>query len=181
MRILPDIILIEQYVLKKAVANDAEKINNIKNSCFYLFPFDENFYISETQEHIDIIARSHLEENKLGLYCIMYNNETIGFLYVLYDVPEHGSIWITSLIIHPKYQRNRIGRKIILHLEKVFSEIGYRNIQLRVYIKNFQALRFWISVGFSTIVNFQSEDSFEEFSNRASFVLVKNIENIIYM
>ncbi len=173
--VLPSEWFVNNVTIRQATIHDAQSITEIKNACHYLYSYDENFYISDISEYQDILLNHNNTEEQSTLYCIVTNTTTLGFFHVYYHYPSKKTVWIKTLIIHPHGQRKGIGRSIIHNIEEQCAVQGIIASQIKVYLKNYTALRFWLSCGYTSIIDFNSEDIFEQHSNRASFVLEKSL------
>lgn len=172
---LPNEWRVHDLFIRKADISDTQSMTEIKNACHYLHPFDENFYISDSTEYRDILLNNESWEEKSVLYCIEKNNLLIGFIRLHYHYPSEQMMWIESFIIHPNEQRKGNGKVILRFLEEQSALLGVTASRLKVYLKNYSAVRFWISCGYNSIIEFNSEDMFEQYSNRVSLVLEKTL------
>jgi len=60
-------------------------------------------------------------------------------------------MYIGSLYLRPVFQGRGFGHQIVRHLEAQAKQIGFREARIKVGLKNWRALRFWTSCGYSRI------------------------------
>lgn len=88
-----------------------------------------------------------------SLYLIrdLESRDTIGFLAVYFGYPAPDTMYIGSLYLRPVFQGRGFGHQIVRHLEAQAKQIGFREARIKVGLKNWRALRFWTSCGYSRI------------------------------
>jgi len=171
----------DDWTVIRAKKDDAQEIMSLCNACHYLHAVDENFILRENKYFEDIITSPHHSENEKIYrsfnYCLKQNNEgtLLGYFQCIAEYPESGTMWINALIIDPRHHGKGIGRDFLRSFEqKIYSDIIH-NLSLRVSLKNYPALRFWIANGFTNIHRFQGEDFCTSENNGACFVLSKKL------
>lgn len=171
----------DEWTVIRAKKDDAHEITSLCNACHHLHSVDENFILREKEFFEDSIESSvHRENEKLYRsfsYCLKHNDEgaLLGYFQCIADYPESGTMWINAMIINPHYQGKGIGREFIQSFEqKIYSDV-IKNLSLRVSLKNYPALRFWIANGFTSINRFQGEEFCTAENNGACFVLSKKL------
>ena len=73
------------------------------------------------------------------------------------------------------YHGKNIGKTFITSIEEKLSIDTINKMSLRVSLKNYPALRFWLANGFTTILHFNAEQYYSSESNAACFVLGKQL------
>lgn len=102
---------------------------------------------------------AHKDKFVLGIY---HNLRLIGLLDIIQDYPSKNTWTIGYFLIHPKYQCQGIGSKLIKDLEKALSPVKLRCI---VQKQNIRGLDFWKSNGF--VITAQSKDKFGKLDSLA--------------
>ncbi|MEN4010436.1 MAG: GNAT family N-acetyltransferase [Bellilinea sp.] len=85
------------------------------------------------------------------------SRDTVGYLAVYFGHPAPDSIYIGSLYLRPVFQGRGFGREIVSSLEQRARAIGFREARVKVGLKNWRALRFWTSCGYSRITRIRGE------------------------
>lgn len=85
-------------------------------------------------------------------YCVFnQQNEMLAYInyYVFYrDKPV---IYIADLFVDSSRHRTGIGRSIMRELEAVWKQDGITHAVLNVFFSNFDALNFWVNIGYIAI------------------------------
>jgi ribosomal protein S18 acetylase RimI-like enzyme len=61
---------------------------------------------------------------------------------------EHESMKISSFAVHPTYQRNRVGRQLLLAIEAIAAKNGCNKTFLFTALSMFEAIRLYNSLGY---------------------------------
>ena len=87
---------------------------------------------------------------RVGYYCCVLDNkgEIIGHAVMSYAV---GECHILNLCVHPDYQGQGLGRKLILHLLDIGRRNGSRIAFLEVRLSNASAYNLYQSLGFTEV------------------------------
>ena len=91
--------------------------------------FDKNFH----KRYKEIIILE-LDDNKIGFY------------HISNDIYKKNALYLSSIFISPKYQKNGIG----YFLMKYFETLGYGKIRLQVWRKN-PAFYFYKKLGYKVV------------------------------
>ena len=86
------------------------------------------------------------------------SNEAMGLLSVYCGYPKADTLYVGSLYFRQLWQRRGLGREVIEKLEGRAKEEPYQVIRLVVGLKNWPALRFWVSLGFDRIVGISGDN-----------------------
>jgi ribosomal protein S18 acetylase RimI-like enzyme len=152
----------ERLRISTAALDEAVELHAAFNACSDLESFDPTFHPVPVETLHDLIRKSlalgsdsseafHLQGIRLR-----ETRELLGYFHVSYRVPEPGTVWISMFVLHPRYQRGGYGGEVIRQLLEQLRMLGsYDAVWLRVYLKNWTALRFWIDRGFSRIVRYE--------------------------
>ena len=136
----------------------------------------------ETPERKAIQALRHLVlppggvawREKVYLIRDLESRDTVGFLAVYFGYPTPETVYIASLYLRPMFQGHGLGREIVRAVEAQAKESGFREARVGVGLKNWRALRFWTSCGYSRITKIKGDREFGEMS-LANVELLKNL------
>ncbi|MBF0363764.1 MAG: GNAT family N-acetyltransferase [Oligoflexia bacterium] len=90
------------------------------------------------------------------------NNELIGYMELYNGHPQENIYYIGTLYINSDHQKRGCGKEIV---EEIFRNItlqSFSAIRLGVDIKNWPALYFWYSLGFSKITKLSGDRIFTD-------------------
>jgi len=93
-------------------------------------------------------------------------HQLIGYLNIYHGYPTAEVFWIGMLGIDPQFQGQGYGQELTSRLIELVEELqSYSKIGLGVALKNWPAIRFWVSAGFDRIIKISgdkiySNDSF---------------------
>lgn len=73
------------------------------------------------------------------------NGETIGALLGTFD-GWRGNMY--RLVVHPKYRRQGIGRRLVRQVEQVFAQWGVQRVTVLIETGRPWAMQFWTAVGY---------------------------------
>ncbi len=94
-----------------------------------------------------------LLEVKSDYYFILFKNEVVGNFRIVWDKKLDGltaekQVKLHRIYIHPKTQKNGIGKKLLFWLEEKAREKNYKVIWLDAMNKQPQAFEFYKKLGF---------------------------------
>lgn len=143
-------------------SQDAPSLHAIFSACAYVAPWDDTFREVPLTDLAALVNRSLTadgEDYGFKLQCVQEKatGEIVGYFHVSHGAPEPHGVWISILVFHPDYQKQQYGRETIDGLCRQFLALGYEAIWLKVYLKNWPALRFWIGNGFTTILKYEGD------------------------
>ncbi len=155
----------------------AEAFREIFNAFSYVEPWDETFAPTDIETSDDLVRKSVRGEDAFRLQTVRNGaGELIGYFHLRHAFPKPDVVWISMVVIHPDHQRKGIGTEVV---EGVIRELQclakYRAVWLRVYLKNWPALRAWIKLGFRTIVEYRGDEVFSK-DGHASLILERTLE-----
>ena len=159
--------------------SEAESIREIFNACSYAEPWDENFAPTDIETSEELVGKSVRGEDAFRLQTVRNKpGELIGYFHLQHAFPKPDVVWISMVVIHPDHQRKGVGTEVI---EGVIRELQclakYRAVWLRVYLKNWPALRAWIKLGFGTIIEYRGDEVFSK-NGHASLILERTLEGL---
>jgi diamine N-acetyltransferase len=149
-------------VMEDATLEDVPRLHAIFTACAYVEPWDPTFKLVPESELAELVNRSLATEGdhyrfKLQPIRTQAEEETIGYFHLHHGLPHPHLTSISMFVLHPDYQRHHFGQEVITGLAEQLRALGYTALSLRVYLKNWPALRFWISAGFTSITQYQGD------------------------
>jgi diamine N-acetyltransferase len=148
--------------MEDAILEDTPRLHAIFTACAYVEPWDPTFKIVPESELVGLVNQSLATEGdhygfKLQPIRTQAEGETIGYFHLYHGLPYPHLTSISMFVLHPDYQRHHFGQEVIAGLAEQLHALSYTALSLRVYLKNWPALRFWISAGFTTITQYQGD------------------------
>lgn len=107
---------------------------------------------------------SELIKQKVKVLVIEIHNKIVGFASICAfrdDMRDPLNGEISAIYIHPKYWRFGLGTKLCLAALSELSNSGYKNIYLWVLSDNYQARKFYESLGFQVEGSTKMEEFYE--------------------
>lgn len=162
LALLPSCWTTPRLQIEDASPTEIPCLHTIFNACAYVEPWDPTFRLVAVDELSLVVAQSLANDDynrRFKLQCVhdRVNCQPVGYFHMFYGMPQPDTIWLSMFCIHPDYQRLAYGHEIVEGLSDRLSLLGYAAIWLRVYLKNWPALRFWIDQGFTTIIEFEGD------------------------
>jgi ribosomal protein S18 acetylase RimI-like enzyme len=165
--------------MKDAILEDAPRLHAIFTACTYVEPWDPTFKLVPEAELVGLVNQSLAMEGdnyrfKLQPIRTQAEGETIGYFHLYHGLPHPQLASISMFVLHPDYQCHHFGQEVIAGLAEQLAALGYTGLNLRVYLKNWPALRFWINAGFTTITQYQGDPTHTA-TSQASLRLEKRL------
>lgn len=151
-----------RLVIEDGRSPDVSSLHAIFSACAYVAPWDDTFREVPLADLVALVNRSQTavgEDYRFKLQCVREKatGEIAGYFHVSHGAPEPHTVWISILVFHPDFQKQQYGRETIDGLCHQLLALGYEAIWLKVYLKNWPALRFWISNGFTKILKYEGD------------------------
>lgn len=182
LAVLPESWETEQLTLHNATEHDAIDLQRIFNACANVGALDPTFQEYPLEEFTGLIARSNGATEKptdIFRLQIIRQRETgnsIGYYHCYYRVPQPDGALISMFVLHPDAQSKKFGTECVAAITNTMKELlDYRTIRLNVYLRNWQALQFWINAGFTRIVEYRGPKAYSADAH-ASVILEKTLE-----
>jgi GNAT superfamily N-acetyltransferase len=110
-----------------------------------------DWYVNSQYSKENILRE--LSEEKTDYYFVVYKDEIIGNLRIIWDenlegLSEEKQVKLHRIYLHQKTQGNGIGKKLVSWLENEAKEKGYKIIWLDAMNKQPQAFQFYKKLGF---------------------------------
>ncbi len=84
----------------------------------------------------------------------------VGLLSVYHGYPEPEVAYVGELYLRPAHQGQGLGREAYLSLETNLRGQGLRAVRVGIGLRNWNALRFWIRLGFLRVTGMSGARSF---------------------
>lgn len=104
------------------------------------------------------------------------DDELVGLLSVYRGHPTTETLYIGHFFLRPRWQRRGIGREVITELERRAARAGYREIRAAVGLRNWPALRFWVTLNYDRITKIVGDPEYREHAY-ADIQLAKSLED----
>ena len=86
--------------------------------------------------------------------------DAIGLLSVYLGYPKPQIAYVGELFLHSSFQGVGLGREVYLRLEAMLRPGPMTRVRVGVGLKNWNALRFWIKLGFMQITGMSGDRCF---------------------
>ena len=181
MKILSENWGTDRLMVRDATMEDVPHLRNVFNACSYLGEWDNKFYEETEEAFIQLVSKSlHLNHTtqeifKMQSVLLRGGTDIIGYFHLFHDAPMPRRVWISMFVVHPHFQKNHYGSELAYGIWDQFRHMGeYEAIWLKVCLKNWPALRFWIDMGWRTIVHYEG-DTVHADDTMAAVVLEKKL------
>jgi ribosomal protein S18 acetylase RimI-like enzyme len=164
MNVLPATWGTERLTVRDATLEDVPHLRSVFNACSYVGVWDSSFYEETEEAFIKLVSKSlglnHTAKDifKMQSVFLRGGKDIIGYFHLFHDAPMPHRVWISMFVVHPHFQKNRYGSELAYGIWDQFKQLGeYEAIWLKVCLKNWPALRFWIDMGWRTIVHYEGD------------------------
>lgn len=103
------------------------------------------FILEETPETIEDL------HSRKSILAVSNNDVVIG--YLVYTIKNDYCMWISSIYIHPKFQRKNFGKILLDEAEKIATEKGILIVALETHQRATWAINFYKKNGYKIIVD----------------------------
>ena len=108
------------------------------------------------------------------LLCDVRSGQPVGLLSLCMGYPAGDVAYIGELFLHPRFQGAGLGREICLRLEQVLRPGPAKTLRVGVGLRNWNALRFWVKLGFTHVTGMSGDRHFSPHGH-AFIELEKNL------
>ena len=108
------------------------------------------------------------------LLCDVRTEQPLGLLSLCMGYPAGDVAYIGELFLHPRFQGAGLGREICLRLEQVLRPGPAKTLRVGVGLRNWNALRFWVKLGFTHVTGMSGDRHFSPHGH-AFIELEKNL------
>ncbi|MDB5035115.1 MAG: family N-acetyltransferase [Chlorobi bacterium] len=161
-----------------ATMEDAPRLQEIFRACSYVAQWDESFQEQPVSAITDLIEKSVAatgggpELFRMQAVRVGESDEIIGYFHLYHGMPKPEVAYLSMLVIDPAYQKLAYGGELTAGLSDQVRTAGYPLFWLRVYLKNWPALRHWMNNGFTTMKEWRG-DTVHSDTTHAGLILEK--------
>ena len=94
------------------------------------------------------------------LLCDAKSGKPLGLLSFYIGYPARDVAYIGELFLHPDHQGVGLGREVCLRLEQALRSGPVKTMRVGVGLKNWNAMRFWVKLGFTQITGMSGDRHF---------------------
>lgn len=142
--------IIDQVTVHKAEYSDLKDILDLQKTAFRSeAELYDNYTIEPLMQTIDSIREDHKDHIFLKA---IYQNSIIGSVKIKGNGP---AAWIGKLIVHPDYQNNGIGRKLMTAAEQLFPDL--KEYILFTGNKSIKNITLYQSLGYTVTKEFSDD------------------------
>ena len=168
-----------RLIVQDSQTSDVPHLHAVFSACAYVEPWDPTFHPVPEAEIAQLVENSLSmdgEQYRFKLQCMRFRQDSqiCGYFHLYYGIPQPHLAWVSMFVLHPDYQGQHIGQEVVAGLADELRRCGYQAIWLRVYLKNWPALRFWTESGFTTIIKYNGKGSISAEAH-SSLVLARDL------
>lgn len=162
-----------------ATIAEVPRLHAIFSSCEFVEPWDETFHPVPQEEILELVNQSLADDPAYHYFKLqsLREKETgqiVGYFHLHHGRPQASVCWVSMFVLHKNHQSQGYGREAIGGLARRVRELEYQAIWLRVYLKNWPALRFWVSQDFRSILKVDGDQQYSP-AGYASLVLERRL------
>jgi len=121
--------------------------------------------------------RGHVSRLHNLLLCEAVSMDVMGILGLYAGYPKADVAYVGELFLHPSFQGAGLGSEAYLGLETLLRQGSMSRVRVGVGLRNWNALRFWIRLGFSQVTGMSGDRVFGK--GRYAFLeLQKNLGSV---
>lgn len=170
----------ERLSVRASEPADAPRLCALYNACCRTVgAWDDSFKAETEEEKRELIAKSVAGFVDSGSVFAMRtmrlrdSDEIVGYFHVYHGMPKREILFLSMCAIDPIYQKQGFGSEIAASLAEQALALGtYRAIWARVALKNWPALRHWMTMGFRTMLEWRG-DATHSATTWASLIIEK--------
>jgi ribosomal protein S18 acetylase RimI-like enzyme len=181
MKVIPENWGTDRLMVRDATMGDVPHLRNVFNACSYVGEWDSTFYEETEEAFVQLVTKSvrlnHAANEIFRMQSVLLrgSEDIIGYFHLYHNAPMPQRVWISMFVVHPHFQRNRFGSELAYGIwDQVRQLQEYEAIWLKVYLKNWPALRFWIEMGWQTIIRYEGDTVHAE-NTMAALVLERKL------
>ena len=182
MMSLPVLWTTERLIIRDSGPEEIDDLRDIFNANSHIGPWDPTFTVIASDEIRRLVEQSEArhqpngENFQMQTIFIQESSERMGYFHIYHGEPKQPRlVFISMLTIRPECQKHGYGREVIEGVVDTCRQMGDRDvIGVRVYLKNWPALRFWTGMGFKEIERIDGDKTLSE-PAQASVVLLNRL------
>ena len=117
-------------------------------------------YFYDCMNFGDLPPEGIQENYKLMKIKQLVDDAIVGYFDLYYGYPDPNTVWISIFVIDKQYRTAGLGRKVVRSIFKELSICKWKKMGVGVYLKNWSALRFWISLGFDKVLGIYGDKQY---------------------
>jgi len=138
-------------MIRRAEETDLPTLKEITDACAADMKKRGIFQWNETYPNIAVFKKD-LEDETLYVYafqnsvvgCIMFSEEKeVLYNQIQWLTPDEKNLYVHRLAVHPHYQKQGIGRKLMAFAEAYAEKNQYTSLRLDTFSKNQRNIRFY--------------------------------------
>lgn len=161
---LPNSIITENLIIHHASIRDCDILKKICDSWNEQKVVEGHVtndnYFFECMNNGDLPPGGIKENYSLMLIKLRANSVIVGYFDLYHGYPVFDTLWISIFVVDKNYRNRGIGKEAIGAIFKYAIDCGWSKIGIGVYLKNWSALRFWISLGFDKILSIYGDKEY---------------------
>jgi diamine N-acetyltransferase len=166
----------ERLKLSDCSVEDKDKLNDVYISCSNMEEWSgskqDPEFIDKAISEGNLPSEGNLEFYRLKAVIDKETDRIVGLAEYYLGYPDNKTLWIGSLFIHKDYQRKGYGSEFFILIDGFAKTAGFERIRIGVYLKNWQALRFWVKNGFNKINGIYGDEIYST-STYSQIALIK--------
>lgn len=169
MSYLPSQWQTERLVVRDGIMAEVAELRDVFNSCHHVEKWDPTFTLVPMDEMTEVVAKSVNaptgDESQFRLQAahIKGDEQIMGYFHTYQRQPKPDVAFISMMVMRADRQGAGYGREFVTGLWQQFESLAWcRAVWLDVYLKNWPALRFWTSQGFTTVINIRGDKTHSE-------------------
>lgn len=159
----------ERLLIRDSTLAEVDELRHLFNTCHHIQKWDPTFTLVPLQEMTELVAKSvnapadTETQFRLQAARLQGHERIIGYFHTYQKQPHPDVAFISMMVIHRDYQGDGYGRELVTGLWQQLRLLTWcRAVWLHVYLKNWPALRFWVSQGFTTIIDYNGHKTHSE-------------------
>jgi GNAT superfamily N-acetyltransferase len=156
----------QRTTIKYYKDEDIQNLKEVYLSCGYMAKYSgvehREDYIDECLSDPELPPGGNKEFIKFRSINSKETGEVIGILEYYMGYPNNNTIWIGGFFIRKDFQMIGYGKEIVNEFIMRAREAGFDTAGIGVYLKNWQAIRFWTKQGFNTIGGIYGHEYYAE-------------------
>jgi len=187
MKALPTLWTTDRLIVRDSILDEAERLCDVFNANQHIAPWDPTFKPINTAEIERLITKSNSREEpgheNFQMQTVFEHEagQIIGYFHCYHGVAKDGTrhddiSFISMFVLDPKWQQHGYGGEIVENLIDLSRTLDDRScLGVRVYLKNWPALRFWTRQNFRHIERMDGDREHGPEAH-ASFVLFNKLK-----
>lgn len=166
-----------QLAVRNVREGDTDALLALFNANHAVEKWDPTFKPIERPEMAQLVANSLASSGYGGrpfqMQCFeeRKTDRIVGYYHATYGLPHPDVFWFGMFVLHPDATKRGYAREVVDGLYALWFILPEQTrAWAEVWLKNWPALRFWINVGFTTIIEWEGASVLAEGTN-ASIIL----------